>query len=1728
MKKLLSLILCMSSVLNATALTFTRTSSLVNTNWSQLDGWRDNDGGTWGASTRFPVSGDTVVLNSGYFVSVDTNATITTLQVVNNSSDGTVHVNVAGKTLTVEGASTVGSATQTGIGTVNVTAGTMVWKSSSEINDLLNINGGTFTVDKDDVPLNVDGSGLLKLQSGTFNNIGADDTDLMFFKADIEIHGGAVNLTGQNYFTGEFRVVGDAASISILRLNNTAANHAAFVFEMGVDGISTVDGTGAFMHLRESSIIVDGSAYTGGAGSFTLFQSSNLASTSTAVTVTNFSSGLTVTVAQDIVSDRVTLTILEEAPDDLAIVAALGDLTNAPAMRADDTTMAITNVGPGEMKAVYFDALDYTGSPTRVYAYIGIPSGASSNSPVPGVVLVHGGGGTAFDDWVTEWTNRGYAAISIAVEGQTDATNAPVMNTGWHIHNMPGPVRVGIYGDSDVEPITDQWMYHAVADTVLANSLLRSLPEVDTDNVGLMGVSWGGVITSTAIGIDDRFKFAIPTYGCGNKSIAENIYGDALGDNDLYKEVWDPMVRITNATLPVLWFSWPQEWHFPLNCQRDTYTAAPGVRMVSLVPGMQHGHPAAWNRPESYAFADSIISNGTPWCIQQSAVLSNGVATAVFQTLETLDSATLISTTDLGLTGDRIWTESPASLVDNGGGSYTVTAAVSEVTTAWIINVHSGSLIASSDFQENPDAVSPSNIVYSVSTNWSSQTVGVNDLVTITNGAVVTLDQNSASASLTVADGTLQMDQAFSLTVSGPLSINSAGTIQLDAGSLLPSGTLTVDGSLNLNGGTLSRDIAGTGFTVSGDGTLSLQSGMLAFTNGAATDVLKLNVDTQISGGSVDLDGQVYVGNNVATELTVIGDDASIDIERLNQGAGGNSGTFRFVLDETGVSTVDVSAWMNLANLIVQADGSAYTGGAGAILLLDAVNLSALANANNFSVTGFTQNGLIASIVQDPTDGNDWVQLVIEAHVPTTITFSASGDWSDFPMFGNDNVVIDSGAIVTVDIEAFANDLQVDGTLRLPLGMTGFTPMNLGAVTVNGTLEVEGSVYEGFDGYFPLILSTNLSASLENDVSFTGFGERQPAVVVQGDGLWLRLIAPPSFSDRLCLLVPNSTIAPLWSNTTFAATRDYDPSGSEWTPTFSEAHVHNTTLVQTDLSNTNTSWELRIARGGNIYSLRTPALGETVPPSYRSDTNASPWNDEVWQGVAVDSSQNNQETTNYYFTHQSGVYLQDPIQTEPFYSPQVASLLDEETRSFITVNWIPQTHTRIYTDDRTDNDYKSYILMFTRYRDLGQGLIEVSLGYYNYGPDTLDFLNMPWGGVRRTSTEYAFLSEPGGTTWGNPKTEAWAQATHFDQTGGWMGYSATSNGVTPALGFVFGEDHAVPLSAQRYDYSTFRWGYAGGQASWQPGEADWRNYFVTSIIRWYNLTQGTGVWSRYYFALADDLSDLSARIAARGLIDAELMPFDYAETNSPLIGYSILGGGSASFQCLENGTSPDFFLYAHPVNGTFPVFEILENDGSKYLTWNPHANDIVKFYDGQIAGMRLLGFSPTAVSPGYSYELLADQLPAENYLADGETLYVRTASPIETWRVEHFERTDNEGDAENLADPDNDGKNNLCEYAFGGFPTIGTNESIDIYNFPTIGNVPGGGAAFLEILYNRRINSDLIYMLEAASNLTGAAWSDNGVEEVGAGTLDSKFEVVTNTIPVDAAGFARLTVQLME
>ena len=168
------------------------------------------------------------------------------------------------------------------------------------------------------------------------------------------------------------------------------------------------------------------------------------------------------------------------------------------------------------------------------------------------------------------------------------------------------------------------------------------------------------------------------------------------------------------------------------------------------------------------------------------------------------------------------------------------------------------------------------------------------------------------------------------------------GTLEIGGGimALTNNVTYTVDGVLSINGGTISNSID---MTFSGDGLIKQQSGVLSVNQGISGGNPIINTDMEVSGGVINMGGQVRVGDGVPTELKVVGSAADITFRVLNQRAWtGDSGIFRFILDESGVSPIKVTAFLHLEEAAVIVDGTDFnpnTEGITRILLFDSSNL---------------------------------------------------------------------------------------------------------------------------------------------------------------------------------------------------------------------------------------------------------------------------------------------------------------------------------------------------------------------------------------------------------------------------------------------------------------------------------------------------------------------------------------------------------------------------------------------------------------------------------------------------------------------------------------------------------------------------------------------------------------------------------------------------------------------
>src|SRR4030042_3877721 len=152
--------------------------------------------------------------------------------------------------------------------------------------------------------------------------------------------------------------------------------------------------------------------------------------------------------------------------------------------------------------SLYYKGEPYKNQTTRVFAYYASPATLEAKSggakAFPAIVLVHGGGGTAFKEWAELWAKRGYAAIAMDLAGcGPDRRRLP--------DGGPGKSDKEKFDAID-EPFQDQWTYHAVANVILAHSLIRSFKEVDAKRTAITGISWGGYLTCIVGGLDQRFK----------------------------------------------------------------------------------------------------------------------------------------------------------------------------------------------------------------------------------------------------------------------------------------------------------------------------------------------------------------------------------------------------------------------------------------------------------------------------------------------------------------------------------------------------------------------------------------------------------------------------------------------------------------------------------------------------------------------------------------------------------------------------------------------------------------------------------------------------------------------------------------------------------------------------------------------------------------------------------------------------------------------------------------------------------------------------------------------------------------------------------------------------------------------------------------------------------------------------------------------------------------------
>ena len=315
--------------------------------------------------------------------------------------------------------------------------------------------------------------------------------------------------------------------------------------------------------------------------------------------------------------------------------------------------------------SLYYTGQDYKGKSTRVFAYYASPAtidpGYSGDKTFPAVVLVHGGGGTAFKEWAQLWADRGYAAIAMDLAGCGPGRKR-MLDGG------PDQTDDEKFGAIDQLP-QDQWTYHSVANVILAHSLIRSFDEVDASRTAVTGISWGGYLTCIVAGLDNRFKAAVPVYGCGflheNSVWLDRFSKMKTQQKDIWIHLWDPSMYIGFAAMPVFFVNGTNDFAYPLDSYAKTYGLVKSQRNFRITVNMPHGHQQGWAPEEIGLFIDHHLTGDIPLATILKPQLVDGKINAKVKSKTDLSSARLHYTTSTTPINKLDWESVSAHLNKN-------------------------------------------------------------------------------------------------------------------------------------------------------------------------------------------------------------------------------------------------------------------------------------------------------------------------------------------------------------------------------------------------------------------------------------------------------------------------------------------------------------------------------------------------------------------------------------------------------------------------------------------------------------------------------------------------------------------------------------------------------------------------------------------------------------------------------------------------------------------------------------------------------------------------------------------------------------------------------------------------------------------------------------------------------------------------------------------------------
>ena len=260
---------------------------------------------------------------------------------------------------------------------------------------------------------------------------------------------------------------------------------------------------------------------------------------------------------------------------------------------------------PKHVRAAYIP-VEIDGETSKIFAYVGFPNTAN---PAPAVVLVHGGGGEAYLDWVNAWTERGYVAAALDVNGTQFEKDVHTKTA----NPNAGGCRMGAVRETR-KPVKHTWTYTNVAAILSLQAYLRSLPCVDENKVGLVGISWGGVLSLIALkNAPVPFTAGAIIYSAGY--VTEDTLGMECSwlatktDKERYDFCLDPRNYVGEIS-PVLFHAGLVDGAFSAVSRTRLTRLLSGDIEHAYLPDIWHDNVSNFQNETVFSYMDEKLKNG--------------------------------------------------------------------------------------------------------------------------------------------------------------------------------------------------------------------------------------------------------------------------------------------------------------------------------------------------------------------------------------------------------------------------------------------------------------------------------------------------------------------------------------------------------------------------------------------------------------------------------------------------------------------------------------------------------------------------------------------------------------------------------------------------------------------------------------------------------------------------------------------------------------------------------------------------------------------------------------------------------------------------------------------------------------------------------------------------------------------------------------------------------------